>query len=244
MSLNLNPSPAAVYIIGAGGIGGQLLSTLLLTLKQAEHQPVVIVVDGDTVEHRNLDRQFFTERQVGVNKAKALVEKAGYFSINFVPEYFAEGFDVLDNSLFFCCVDNHPARRAVLATIDRTSGFGIFGGNEYTDEEAYFYSHVWKGTEIDPRVYYPSILTDQAGDPMTALIGCTGEAQAAAPQLAIANKMAAAYMLKLFWFYFVESNKLDRESQPVWPIRFSSNFSRCTTARRSEFTKPPVVETT
>lgn len=242
MKIEFDPQINHIYLIGAGGIGGQLLSTLLLTLAQAKDPPSVTIIDGDTVEERNLDRQLFETKHIGVNKAVALADcnKENYSGLITVPDYFYDGFEVKERAVFFCCVDNHPARRAILNTIDRTQGFGIFGGNEYTDEEAFVYHYEWQGGPLDPRVYYPSILTDHTGDPMIAMAGCTGEAQAAAPQLAIANKGAAFYMLKLFWFYFVELAKLDRETMPIWPIRFSSNFSRCSTAQRAEFNKPAV----
>ena len=56
------------YIIGCGGVGSWLAPSLCLLRSPQE----VILVDGDTLETKNLNRQLFTPEQVGSNKAEAL----------------------------------------------------------------------------------------------------------------------------------------------------------------------------
>jgi hypothetical protein len=233
----LNPAPSAIYIIGAGGVASYLLPPLLKLLKGLDYRNPILIVDGDTLEARNLDRQLFNQTDIGRNKAEALATLYPHSpSIQSLSDYFLDGsIEPPPGSLFFVCVDNHPARRAVLSTADIHQASVILAGNEYTDAEAYPYFPDWRGTELDPRIYYPELLTQTDGDPTRAATGCTGLAQMERPQLALANFAAAHYALHLFWFYFVEAQHLDADALPYHPIRLSNNFSRCATAMRGEF---------
>jgi hypothetical protein len=186
-------------IIGCGGIGSWLLPKMLRLIPAQE----ITVIDGDTVTKRNLDRQVFDRRAIGRNKATALAEK--YPGLAAQARYFAygDGEAIQEPTILWCCVDNHAARRAVLAAIDHcpNCAAAIIGANEYTDSEAYLYLRSWRGTALDPRVRYPAILTDQANDPTAP---CQGEAaQESAPQLALANDTSAVLMLRLYYARFI-----------------------------------------
>jgi hypothetical protein len=75
---------------------------------------------------------------------------------------------------------------------DESGCQAIFAVNETHSSEAYYCWRTWRRTERDPRVYYPELNTDRAGDPRTAAVGCTGEAQENNRQLVFANLIAAA----------------------------------------------------
>lgn len=220
-------APSSIYIIGCGGVASYLMPALLKLLVNLEDQPSIILIDGDTLEERNLDRQLFKADQVGQPKSKAMQElyDPAQNLITYVTDYFTDGFQVMDGSLLLCCVDNHVARAAVLNTCDTNNCIAIVGGNEYTDASAAIYIPRWKGSPLDIRVRHPEILTDKTGDP-TRPASCQGEAQVAAPQLAIANYSAANAMLWLLWFWFAERHLMERESEPYWPVEHGNTFTR------------------
>jgi hypothetical protein len=236
----LNPRPTSVVLVGAGGVGVQLAPTLVKLLRQFPPLLELIIIDGDKLEERNLDRQLFRKEQVGQYKAEALTDllTPSYLKVRPVVEWFVEGYPVDQGALLLSCVDNHAARRAILSMADQVRGYAILGGNEYTDCEAFFYSHEWSGTPADPRVYYPLILTDNTDDPVRAGAGCQGQILERHPQLALANMGAAYYMAHLFWFWFVEGQTLDPEVWKYCPVRHHNNFTRCGTVMRGEITQP------
>ncbi|KAK9866086.1 hypothetical protein WJX84_007709 [Apatococcus fuscideae] len=108
---------AKVLAVGAGGIGCELLKTLALSGFEN-----IEVVDMDTIETSNLNRQFlFRKRHVGQSKAKVAAEAVKRFrpscNINAMqanikePQYnvsWFKGFDLVLNGL-----DNLEARRHV-----------------------------------------------------------------------------------------------------------------------------------
>ncbi|KAK9865924.1 hypothetical protein WJX84_004283, partial [Apatococcus fuscideae] len=108
---------AKILAVGAGGIGCELLKTLALSGFEN-----VQVVDMDTIETSNLNRQFlFRKRHVGQSKAKVAAEAVQRFrpscKINAMqanikePQYnvgWFKGFDLVLNGL-----DNLDARRHV-----------------------------------------------------------------------------------------------------------------------------------
>ena len=193
-----------IYIIGAGGVGSWLTPAMCLLTKPER----VTVIDGDMLEAKNLNRQLYSADEIGNNKAMSLAEKYGCEGDN---RWFSHGniaFD--DNDWLMVGVDNNPARKAALESCDQYGCKAIFMANETTSAEAYYYEPKWKGSELDPRVYYPEILTESGGDPRQAAIGCTGEAQANNVQLVSANFMAAALGQHLYVLNAMEKPKIER----------------------------------
>jgi hypothetical protein len=234
---SLHPFPPVV-LVGAGGVGSFLLPTLLRTIRNhsdPDKSPGVVVFDGDTLEKRNMERQLFDDSDVGSNKAEALVSKYSsyYPNLRAMPEYFTGQEEFDQPPLVICCVDNHPGRLRVLEACDLHRLRCILCGNGYTDAEAFFYHPDWKGTKLDPRRYYPEIATTHTGDPL-APVGCTGEAQAAAPQLAIANFMAAGYGLHLLWIWTQEVPGLTKEAREYAAFHHISNFNKIQTKLRKD----------
>ena len=75
----LDPQQAILIIVGVGGTGGYVLqqvARLLYALHaQGRVAPDVWLVDGDTVEEKNLLRQSFLPVDVGQNKAEVLAKR-------------------------------------------------------------------------------------------------------------------------------------------------------------------------
>lgn len=226
------PSVSNVVIVGCGGVASWMIAPLVKLLAQSEHKPRLVLIDGDTIEERNLERQWFFDSDIGENKAIAMMERAvdGKYSGDFdaIGHYYSDGtmLPVGGMSLFLGCADNHAARRAILNAVDRNQGWAIIAGNEYTEAEAYYYEQGMKDSPVDPRVYYPAILTDNTGDPLRPR-GCTGAAAIAAPQLVLANFSAANHMLWLVYHHFVErhqNREYVREFMPVKTWNFGTRF--------------------
>lgn len=61
------------YIVGVGGTGSLLARDLPRLIAGTVHH--MILIDGDTVEKKNIERQSFQEFDIGLNKATAMVRK-------------------------------------------------------------------------------------------------------------------------------------------------------------------------
>lgn len=70
-----------IFIVGGGGTASMLLPNLLRLVKFNTVIPkiTVTVIDGDTIEEKNLTRQNFHPKYLNKNKAKALAECWGNF---------------------------------------------------------------------------------------------------------------------------------------------------------------------
>jgi hypothetical protein len=208
------------YIIGCGGVGSAIVPSFCLL----KHPQEITLIDGDLIETKNLNRQMFTPRQVGMNKAQAL---AARHNCHFVPEWFARGkIRHQRNDWLICLVDNHRTRLEALEVCDESGCQAIFAANETHSSEAYYYKRMWKGTNRDPRVYYPELNNDRTGDPRDASIGCTGEAQVNNRQLVSANLMAAALAEHLFVLWNMKAPRMDREVVEMLPYKFTANLSK------------------
>lgn len=208
------------YIIGAGGVGSWLAPAICMLVKPES----VIIVDGDKLETKNLNRQLFDDTQIGQFKSAALAKKYGCSEFG---EYFTHGNFAPDRTDWFMVgVDNNPARMAVLETCDAYGCQAIFGSNEVTSAEAYYYNASWKGTAHDPRIYYPEIVTDMRFDPLRASIGCTGQAQESNRQLVSANISAMSLMLQLFGIWHLDIKKFKREAIKYLPYRLNQNQTK------------------
>lgn len=209
-----------VFIIGAGGVGSFLTPALCMLIGRDK----VCVIDGDTLEEKNLNRQLFSGDEVGFNKARALGEKYG---CDYLAEWFSFGHRAYDQNDWLICVpDNHAARLSVLEACDYHRCCAVFAANETHSSDAYVYLPSWKGTRLDPRIMWPEIATDRSGDPRRAAVGCTGEAQEQNRQLVSANLMAAAQALHLFNLWAIELRKLGKEVIPHLPHRLAATMTR------------------
>lgn len=215
-----------LYVIGGGGIGSWVLPSLCLL----EDPGQLVVVDKDKLEEKNLNRQLFTRQDIGQPKAKALADRYG---CGFVEQWFSMGsLKTRGEDWLFCCVDNHPSRKEALDEADRTGCTAIIACNETTSSEAFIYHRRWKDNpKLDPRRYYPEILTGHDGDPRAAGIGCTGEAQRKNRQLVSANFMAASLAQHIYVAWARELPKCKSQSSviPFMPHRLTANASMITT---------------
>ena len=77
------PAIKNIVVIGCGGTGSWLIPKLVKTMNDLKRkglscpEPKLILVDGDSVEPKNLIRQNFIETDIGSNKAEAMALRYG-----------------------------------------------------------------------------------------------------------------------------------------------------------------------
>lgn len=208
-------------IIGAGGVGA-IVARYLAPFLEASFasngsMAWLKLVDGDSYEPKNSERQLFT--RLG-NKAEVTAEMIGN-EVNLtslVLEHHDE-FVTRDNlkelidegDVVFCCVDHHGVRRIVSERCQELRDVVLFsGGNEGVEPEkgergtAGNVQVYWKrdDMELAPSIerFHPEIGT---ADPDLAPGGAGGCAQvvASVPQLLFANLAVASSMLSAFYAF-------------------------------------------
>lgn len=144
-----------IVVVGCGGTGSWLIPKLAKTINDMKRKQMLsnkfslILVDGDTVEDKNLIRQNFIEPDIGSNKAEVMALRYGpvmsdipvryidkYLTIktNADPAHFVnikvlgEMIDGCSKVVIFNLVDNQNARRAVHSL--RMNGWIVDIGNE------------------------------------------------------------------------------------------------------------------
>lgn len=129
------PGPVHAIVVGAGGTGSHIIQSLA---RIAAHVGpgaglAITVIDGDTVEPKNVGRQLFSRADVGLNKAQALAARfSSVFGLRItaVPEMATEGLlesvarppggrSVAPTRILIGAVDTPRARRIIHAALGR-----------------------------------------------------------------------------------------------------------------------------
>ena len=83
--------PERIVLVGLGGIGSQLLPSLVRYLAiRPEPRPLLVLVDGDAYEPGNRTRQVFPETAIGTNKAEALAGVYRGLTVQAVADYLTD----------------------------------------------------------------------------------------------------------------------------------------------------------
>ena len=137
----IDPENARITLFGCGGTGGALLQTLCRLIYGLHHDrrgrfpreprtgyfredpktplgvPTLLIVDGDTVEEKNLLRQPFVPKDLGRKKAIVLAERLGAaygIDVSAYPHYVGRDTPletlVEPGGIAVGCVDNTPTR--------------------------------------------------------------------------------------------------------------------------------------
>ena len=115
----LNPQhPLSVNVIGCGGTGSQVLTSLgrmnHALIKLGHPGLHVVAFDADVVTEANCGRQLFSEAEIGLNKATALISKLNFFfgsAWDSVPEMYGKGKQTANITI--SCVDTAAARLTI-----------------------------------------------------------------------------------------------------------------------------------
>ena len=101
----------AIIVVGCGGTGGFVADGLARLLPRTKE---LVLIDMDTVEERNLNRQSFTAADVGLFKSEALAKRlAGKYGRPVQYSILPVGAGALPGGIVVGCVDNGPARQAI-----------------------------------------------------------------------------------------------------------------------------------
>ena len=194
-----------IVLIGLGGIGSQLLPSLVRYLSfRPAPRPLLVLVDSDAYEISNRSRQLFPEDALGTNKAEALAQlfNGSGLALQAIAEFVTPanvGFVVREGDICLLAVDNHPTR----ALVDRhiaglTEVTLISGGNDETDGNVQLVRRR-EGYSLDGHLteIHPEIGLAATSDVMPGT-GCAALA-AERPQLVVTNLMVASAMLNCLW---------------------------------------------
>lgn len=197
-----------VKVIGCGGIGTCLVDTLCRYLNYSEFTDIeVSLIDGDTYEERNRERQVF--RNIGPKAsitAERLREEFPRLIFWDHPVYLADHNIISllrENDFVFSCVDNHKTRKLVSERAEELDDFTLIsGGNDLEDGNVQI--HIRRGGEnitVPITQYHLEIKNPQDNNPGDIDEGREGcqEQAAISPQLLIMNNLIAAHMLKAFY---------------------------------------------
>lgn len=207
-----------IVVVGCGGTGSYLIPVLCRYLSSVKWGGTVLLVDGDKFEEHNADRQEFSPKQVGQNKADAMLQivrsRISDFNVIALSEYV--GRDNVDriieeDTLIFSCVDNHVCRALLSSKVQcLTTGCLISAGNTETDGNVQVNLRSGGAMLLPPiEVRHPEILTKRDGD--RSEMSC--EEIAGLPgggQVIIANMTAACIALQMFYGLFA-MNMMDAE---------------------------------
>lgn len=211
-----------IYIVGLGGIGSFLLNLIDKNEFLFPYDTKINLIDGDKLEKKNLSRQLFNKFGIGKFKTDLLASQYKHRNLVSVPEYIDDSFQFSENSIVFCCVDNHGTRKNLLTASDTQNFSLIIGANEDIDAESYIYFKDWQGSSKDPRIYYPDLLKF---DPENPILKNTCVSSYTVNQTALANSLASNYSLFLYNLYFHELEKRNLEINYL-PYKINNTYGK------------------
>lgn len=192
-----------IVIIGLGGIGSILCERLARYLTySAERGTNLLLVDGDSYEAKNFERQDFTSmgNKAEVKAADLKMQFSG-MNVSSFPAFVNEttlAQVIKEGDIVFMCVDNHKTRMLVSNYCrNLTNVTLISGGNDLIDGNVQIYVRK-QGTDITPDLcsYHPEIANPD--DKLPEEMSCEELAQSV-PQLYFANLTAATIMCQAFY---------------------------------------------
>lgn len=221
-----------IKVIGLGGIGSILIEMIarFSNYSMDENGIYITLIDGDSYEHKNRDRQIFGGFG---NKSDIKKEEMSlrFTDIEFesIPQ-FVNGENISEiikeKDVVFLCVDNHKTRKVVSEFCDSLNEvLLISGGNELLDGNVQIYMKKG-GEKLTPSLtdYHPEIQEpeDKSPDEMSC-----EELAVSTPQLLFTNLGVATLMC--FSFY----NVLFQDISNISETYFDVSSMECESRSRS-----------
>jgi len=206
-----------IIIVGLGGVGSLLSQSLARFLNySADIEASILLVDGDTYEVKNYERQEFED--IGKKAEVKWVELSAKFS-NVQFDYFTEYVDeeniselIQENDIVFVCVDNHKTRNMINSYAQNLKNVTLIsGGNEYHDGNVQIYIRKG-GVDLTPDLcaYHPEIANPE--DQLPSEMSCEELAQSE-PQLYFTNMGVSTLMC---WAFYNSIVKKELERSEVY----------------------------
>ena len=197
-------------LVGAGGIGTWLAAGLVRLLEWKFPGSALIIVDGDTYEEKNKERQDFTKLgNKAVVKAAELVPQFPNTTIIplakwVVDDNFAGVVDddspkitasqlIREGDVVFAVVDNFAARKIIFDAATKLNNVDVFtGGNDDDLFGSIYHYQKRDGVEITahPAEYHPEY--DNPPDKNPGELSCQDRAQIEGGTQLLATNMAVA----------------------------------------------------
>lgn len=198
-------------IIGLGGIGTHLAEPLarLLSHSKAAHAPKrVVLVDGDSYEPQNRQRQRFDTTNNKAEGTKVLLEKL-FRELTFEAKpHFVTPDNIFvlirDGDVVFLAVDNHATRKAVSEHVSTLKNvLLISGGNELFDGNVQIYQRK-EGKDAKPPLTWRHPEIENPKDRNPGDLNCGEILEAGGTQILATNLMVASLMLNIFTLWIEE----------------------------------------
>ncbi len=188
-------------MVGAGGTGTHLLAPLISYLTTFHHDEDwrLGIMDGDSVEAHNLERQLFNPAAVTMNKAKAaLLPYPHMKNVVAIEDYLGGGNiedTIHDGDTVLICVDNFPVRSLIESYCNTLRNVTVINGGNERDTGS---CQIWVRSDgkndtpamsfIHPEIHNPGI--DRAELSCAEIATIPG-----GEQLIVTNMTSAMYML-------------------------------------------------
>jgi molybdopterin/thiamine biosynthesis adenylyltransferase len=210
-----------VVVVGVGGVGTHLVGPLCRYLAAAHPGSSVTLVDGDTFEPKNRERQEFSEYG---NKAEVvaheLQNKFPELVVQHVSSYMTPDdawMYVPDGATVFSCVDNHASRKMLSEHVSSLDdAVLVSGGNDYHDGNVQVYVRKG-GVDVTPPLTYMHPEIEEPDDKNPAEMDCMEAALAGTPQLIFANMKVATEMASTFWS--LEANNAPQYTEAYFDLK-------------------------
>lgn len=204
-----------VIVIGCGGTGSYFIRDIARSLSTLGRKCELILIDGDTVEEKNLRRQNFVGADIGRNKAEVMAERyaALGIQIQYQDKYLQSADelskligDITGTKLIVSCVDNLKTRQLIRQAYLHSgeSVYWIDSGNEEFNGQVVLCHNApgWNYSSIKTGYYpmpdffdlYPNMLELAKADKLPTELNCA-EMAAASPQFGFVNATAAMLAL-------------------------------------------------
>ena len=202
-----------IIVLGAGGTGSILIPALIRYLKSRSGFTIesFTIIDGDTVETKNLERQNFISRDLGENKAEVLARRYSALfgmSISSIGEYLThENYEKIipnKNVYLFSTVDSMLARwLSFMLSMKRgvtwfDTGNSMYSGQSYAVFDTAWVSPFTNGKlRVAPYTIFhddPNLFSKVVAERENSC----AEHAVVEPQTLMANQMSAMTVLNLF----------------------------------------------
>jgi len=205
-----------IVIVGLGGVGSLLSQSLARFLNYSDIEASILLIDGDTYEVKNYERQEFEE--IGKKAEVKYIELSAKFQkVEF--DYFTEYVDeeniselIREDDIVFVCVDNHKTRNMINSYAQNLKNVTLIsGGNEYHDGNVQIYIRRG-GADLTPDLcaYHPEIANPE--DQLPSEMSCEELAQSE-PQLYFTNMGVSTLMC---WAFYNSVVKKELERSEVY----------------------------